>query len=110
MARKAVFLGDSLGLRLHLRIRFVGIRALVDLSHVLVGRYEVLNMLLSELDLLHLLRSGCAEIKQDESQKRREQCTQKAAAFAHRVSVSNERHGMVSNSIYHFHPAILAAA
>src|SRR5262249_48665767 len=45
-------LGDSLGLRLHLRIRFVWVRALVELHHVVVGANEVLNMLLGELDLL----------------------------------------------------------
>jgi hypothetical protein len=49
-------------------------------------------MLFSELDLLHLLRSGRAGIKQSESQKRREQYTQKASTGGHGVSLSNERH------------------
>jgi hypothetical protein len=52
-------------------------------------------MLFSELDLLHLLRSGRARIKQSESQKRREQYTQKATTGGHGVSLSNERHGLV---------------
>src|SRR2546430_17459133 len=48
-----------------------------------------------ELDLLHLLRSGRAGIKQSESQKRGEQPTQKPPTRGHRISVSNERHGLV---------------
>src|SRR5262249_45599721 len=70
--REAVLLG-GLGLRLHLRIRFVRIRALVELHHVLVGAHEALNMLLGELDLLALLPRGRAGVKQGESQKRGEQ-------------------------------------
>src|SRR5262249_32078539 len=87
-ARKAILLGDSRGLRLHLRIfRFVRLRAIVDLGDVLVGGHEVLNMLVGELDLLHhLLRSGRAWIKQSKSQKRREQRTQKPP------TILNERH------------------
>src|SRR5439155_17020631 len=34
------------------------IRAVVEPRHVLGGGHEALNMLLGELDLLHLLRSG----------------------------------------------------
>jgi hypothetical protein len=34
---------------------------------VIVGGHETLNVLLGELDLLHLLRSGRAGIKQSES-------------------------------------------
>src|SRR5262245_44057249 len=53
-------------------------------------------MLVGEFDLLHhLLRSGRAVIKQSESQKRREQQTQKSHTREHGVSVSNERHGLV---------------
>src|SRR2546430_11297609 len=89
-ARKAVLLGNSLGLRLHLRIiRFVRIRALVELRHVLMGGHDPLNVLLGELDLLRLLRSGRAGIKQSESQKRREQRTQKPP------TISNDRHAML---------------
>jgi hypothetical protein len=69
--------GHAIGLRLHLRIRFVWIRGLVELRHVLGGGHEALNMLLGELDLLHLLRSGRAGIKQSESEKRREQHAQR---------------------------------
>src|SRR5262249_11063172 len=95
-ARKAVLLGNSRSLRLHLRIfRFVRLRAIVDLRNVLVGGHEALNMLFSELDLLHLLRSARAGTKQSESQKRREPQTQKPPTRGHHVSVSNERHGMV---------------
>src|SRR5215471_2064467 len=94
---KPFFFGDSRGLRLHLRtFRFVRLRAIVELGDVLVGGHEVLNMLVGEFDLLHhLLRSGRAVIKQSESQKRREQQTQKSCTREHRVSVSNERHRMV---------------
>src|SRR5260370_41944889 len=52
-------------------------------------------MLLGELDLVHLLRSGRAGIKQSESQKRRQQHSQEAPTRGYRVPVSNERHGMV---------------
>src|SRR5262249_47914859 len=52
-------------------------------------------MLVGQFDLFHLLRSGCAVTKQSKSQRRREQHTQKPATRAHRVSISNERHGMV---------------
>ena len=68
--RKATLLGNSPGLRLHLRIRFVGIRVVVELSHIFEGSHEALNMLLGELDLIHLLRNGRAGTKQSESQKR----------------------------------------
>src|SRR5215468_3713845 len=93
---KPFFFGDSRGLRLHLRIfRFVRLRAIVELGDVLVGGHEVLNMLVGEFDLLHhLLRSGRAWIKQSESQKRREQRTQKPPTRGHCGSVSNERHNM----------------
>src|SRR6266404_4060771 len=103
-ARKAVLLGNNPGLRLHLRIRFVRIRAVVEPRHVLGGGHEALNMLLGELDLLHLLRSGCAGIKQGKSQKRREQCTQKVP------TISNERHGVVLRLDPRLHSTILAAA
>src|SRR5207253_4596742 len=53
------------------------LRAIVDLRNVLVGGHEALNLLLGELDLLHLLCSDRAVIKQSESQKCREQQTQK---------------------------------
>jgi hypothetical protein len=39
-------------------------------------------MLLGELDLLHLLRSGRAGIKQSESQKRQKQRTQKSPTIS----------------------------
>src|SRR5262249_14086359 len=52
-------------------------------------------MLLGELDLLHLLRSGRAGNKQNGNQKRREPHTQKRPTRGHRVSDANERHGMV---------------
>src|SRR5260370_2688591 len=52
-------------------------------------------MLLGEVDLVHLLRSGRAGIKQSESQKRRQQHSQEAPTRGYRVPVSNERHGMV---------------
>src|SRR5258708_37348882 len=52
-------------------------------------------MLLGELDLVHLLRSGRAGIKQSEIQKRRQQHSQEAPTRGYRVPVSNERHGMV---------------
>src|SRR5262249_17699948 len=68
--------------------------------NVLVGGHEALNLLLGELDLLHLLRSGRAVIKQSESQKCREQQTQKTPTPGHRVPVSNERHGMASISTH----------
>src|SRR5207245_11185328 len=87
-ACKGGLLGDSLGLRLHLWVLF-RIRAIVELRHVLVGGHEALNMLLGELDLLRLLRNGRAVIKQSESQKRREQRTQKVP------TISNERHDVV---------------
>src|SRR5271165_2853905 len=99
-ARKAVLLGNNLGPRIHLRIRFVRIRAIVELRHVLGGGDEGLNMLLGKLDLLHLLRSGHAEIRQSEIQKRREQYTQKPPTRGYRVSVSNERHGMALHLEY----------
>src|ERR1700730_11662933 len=86
---KAVLLNHSLGLRLHLRIRFVRSRAIVELCNLLVGSDEALNMLLGEFDLLHLLPSGHAGIKQSESQKRREQHTQKVP-----TPITNERHCM----------------
>src|SRR5512133_2059759 len=76
-ARETVLLGNSPGLRLHLRIRLVRIRAIVELRNVLGGGHEALNMLLGELDLVHFLRSDGAGIKQSESQKRREQRTPK---------------------------------
>src|SRR5262249_38679373 len=98
--RKATLLGNSPGLRLHLRIRFVGIRAVVELRHILGGGHEALNMLLGELDLLYLLRNGRAGMKQSESQKRGEQRTEKASARGHGVSLSNERHGWSSISIH----------
>src|SRR5262249_3706714 len=92
--RKATLLGNSPGLRLHLRIRFVGIRAVVELRHILGGGHEALNMLLGELDLLYLLRNGRAGMKQSESQKRGEQRTEKASTRRRGVSLSNERHGL----------------
>ena len=52
-------------------------------------------MLLGELNLLHLLRGGRAGIKQSESQKRREQHSQKPPTRGYRISVSNEQRGMV---------------
>jgi len=61
-------------------------------------------MLLGELDLLHLLRSGRAGIKQSESQKRRKQRTQKPP------TISNERHGVVLRLDPRLHSTILAAA
>src|SRR5262249_48930012 len=98
--RKATRLGNSPGLRLQLRIRFVRIRAIVELRNVIVGGHEALNMLLGELDLLYLLRNGRAGIEQSESQKRGEQRTQKASTRGHGVSFSNERHGLVLHSRY----------
>src|SRR5262245_56547001 len=92
---KPFFLATTTGLRLHLRIRFVRIRAVVEPRHVLGGGHEALNMLLGELDLLYLLRNGRAGMKQSESQKRGEQRTQKASTREHGVSLSNERHGLV---------------
>src|SRR6516164_7265033 len=71
-AREAVLPG-GLGLHLHLRIRFVWIRAVVEFRHVLAGAHEALNVLLGGLDLLVLLRSSRARIEQGESQKRGEQ-------------------------------------
>src|SRR2546422_8791635 len=89
-ARKAVLFGNSRGLRLHLRVfRFVRLRAIVDLRNVLVGGHQALNMLVGQFDLLHLLRSGRAGTKHSESQKRREQRTQKPS------TISNEQHAMV---------------
>src|SRR5215468_2734316 len=104
-ARKAILLGDSRGLRLHLRIfRFVGFRAIVELGDVLVGGHEVLDMLVGEFDLLHhLLCSGRAWIKQSESQKRREQRTQKPP------TILNERHAMALR-LDTSHSTILATA
>src|SRR5262245_40482220 len=67
--RKAILLGNSRSLRLHLQIRFVRIYSLVELRHVLIGGHNALNMLLGELDLLDLLRNGRAGIEQSESQK-----------------------------------------
>src|SRR5262249_58254124 len=69
--------------------------AIVDPRNVLIGGHEALNMLVGELDLLHLLRRGCAGSKHSESQKSREQHTQKAPTRGHHIRVSNERHGMV---------------
>src|SRR5262249_54327291 len=83
---KAVHLGNSRGLRFHPRVRFVR-RALIELRHVLKRGHDTLNMLLGELDLLRLLRSGRAGIKQSESQKRRERRTQNSP------TILNERHG-----------------
>jgi hypothetical protein len=94
-ARKAILLGESGGLCLHLRVRFVQVLATVEFRHVLVGGHEVLNQLLGELNLLQLLRSGRAVIEQSERQKCREQQTQKTPTPGHRVPVPNERHGMV---------------
>jgi hypothetical protein len=48
--RKAVHLGNSRGLRLH-PLRFVRVRALVELHHILIGGHDALNMLIGELDL-----------------------------------------------------------
>jgi hypothetical protein len=82
-ARKAVLLGNSVRLRLHLRIfQFVRLRAVVELRYVLVGGHEALNMLVGQFDLFHLLRSGRAGNKQRESQKRREQRSQKAPTIS----------------------------
>src|SRR5262249_55777846 len=92
---KPFFFGDNRGLRVHLRIRFVRLRARVDLRNVLVGGHEALDMLVGQFDLLHFLRSGRAVTTQSKSQRRREQHTQKPPTRAHRVSVSNERHDMV---------------
>src|SRR5262249_21353210 len=76
---------------------FVPIGGLVKLRHVRGGGDEALNMFLGELDLFCLLRSGRAGIKQSERQQRREQHTrQPPTRGRHRVSVSNERHGMTS--------------
>src|SRR5215471_14154902 len=94
-ARKAVLFGDNRGLRVYLRIRFVRIRAIIEIRNVIKRGHEALNVLLSELDLLHLLRNGRAGIKKSENQKCGEQYTKKPLTHAHRVSVSNERHGMV---------------
>src|SRR5262249_11862321 len=77
--RKATLLGNSPGLRLHLRIRFVGIRAVVELRHILGGGHEALNMLLGELDL----RARSAENSAPRKPPR------------HGVPLSNERHGLV---------------
>src|SRR5262249_43906512 len=77
--RKATLLGNSPGLRLHLRIRFVGIRAVVELRHILGGGHEALNMLLGELDL----RARSAENSAPRKPPR------------HGVSLSNERHRLV---------------
>jgi hypothetical protein len=49
-----------------------GIRP-IDLCHLLVGGHESVNMLLGELDLLHVPRSDRAGIKQSKTEKRREQ-------------------------------------
>jgi hypothetical protein len=92
-ACKTVLLGNSLGLRHYLRSRVVHIRP-IDLCHLLVGGDESLNLLLSELDLLHVLRSDRAGITQSKTEKRQEQCNQKAPTNRRCVSVSNERHGM----------------
>jgi hypothetical protein len=51
-ARKAIFLDQSLGLRLQFRIRSIWIRAIVELPHMLGHGDEALNMLLGEFDLL----------------------------------------------------------
>jgi hypothetical protein len=59
-------------------------------------------MLLGELDLVHFLRSDGAGIKQSESQKRREQRTQKSP------TILNERHAMVLR--LDLHSTILTAA
>src|SRR6516165_2373691 len=109
-AREAVLLGDSRGLRLHLRVRFVRIGVRVELSHVLGGGHEALDVLVGELDLFCLLRSGRAEIKHSESQQRRERTQKPATRARDRKSVSNERHGMTSISMHRLHPTILAAA
>src|SRR5205085_10434259 len=77
-----------------LRIRLVGIRAVVELRYILGGGHEALNTLLGALDLLYLLCNGRAGIKQSESYKRGEQPTQKASTRGHHIPVSNERHGM----------------
>src|SRR5260370_42285410 len=44
-ARKAVFLGETNGLRLHLRIPFVLIPAIVELCNPIVRGHEALNLL-----------------------------------------------------------------
>src|SRR5262249_1179633 len=71
-AGKAILLGKRPGLRLYLRVRFVRIRVMVELRHVLIGGHEALNLLLGEPALLHLLRDARAEIKQRERERERE--------------------------------------
>ena len=78
--------------------------------HVPGGGHEALNMLLGEPDMLQLLRSSRAGIKQSESQKRRKQRTQKPPPRGHRICVSNKRHCMVLHLGTLLHPMILAAA
>src|SRR5262245_29995990 len=92
-ACKAVLLGERRGLRVHLRIRFVRIRALVELGHALGGRQEAFDLLLGELDLFYLLRSGRAGIQKRERKQPREP-TEKPPARGQRASVANERHDM----------------
>ena len=65
-------------------------------------------MLFGELDLLYLLRNGCAWIKQNESQKRGEQRTLKASRRGHGVSLSNERHGLLLHLMHRLHATVLA--
>src|SRR6266481_764451 len=60
---KPFFLATASACASTLGSRFVLIRAIVDLRHVLVGGHEALNLLLRELDLLHLLRGGRARNK-----------------------------------------------
>src|SRR6516165_12287465 len=108
-ACKAVLLSNNLGLRIYLRIRFIQVRTIIELCHLLMGGDEVLDMLLGELDLLHLLRSGYARIKQGESPKRRGQRPEKILARG-RCVFSNKRHGIGSISVRLFRRTILTVA
>src|SRR6516225_7671269 len=104
-ARKSTLLSYGLGLRIQLRIGFIHIRFTIELCHLLVGGDKALNVLLGELDLFHLMRSGYARIKQGESPESRGQRPEKILA-RERCVFSNKRHGNGSISMRLFRRTI----
>src|SRR5262249_42203304 len=109
-ARKAVLLGNSPRLRLHLWIRFVWICAVVELRHVLGGGHEALDMLLGELDLLTSCAVTAPGLNRARARKDENNAPRNAPPVDTACPFRLSDMAWSSISIHPLHPIILTAA